>query len=262
MSGFLYWLPDGGMTVSLDELAAASVAYAFDGKATARTCDRGPDRNRGAVVVAGTNDDGKCGYYPDRQTWRQIPLQSVWVGMYRADPPAPADLARAEQVSGQWISDDRKQRWLAPIARKWYEMDDRIVWDHNLPRRLELADDGTWQPGSVKPRYERLWQLAMDYEGAANRALEAATEDTGTVRFRYDNMDELAVGAIQVNYRVGPAELAMLGVYDDQFRQRLIDVLLDNDTWQKWVQKKIAEQVNGGGDSSAGQPVESSTARP
>ena len=42
------------------------------------------------------------------------------------------------------------------------------------------------------------------------------------VDFRFDDIDELAIGALAVNYRVGPAELDVLGVYDVAARQQII----------------------------------------
>jgi len=248
MASFLYWIPGGGVTVPPEQIDEHGLAYAFDGGCTARTCDRGPDGQRGAVVVAGGNEDGKCGYWPSKQAWRQVAGRSAWVGMYNQNKPTPDDLIRQQQVTGVWIDADDGSRWLAPIARKWHVLDDQIVWDYNLPRRLTLNDDGLWVPGEVKPRYERIWQLAMDYEATATEAL-AKADSASVVRFRYDDMDLLAISALQVNYRIGPIELDMLGVYDDQLRQRIVDVLLDNDTWQDWIKKKV-DTLDTAGSSS------------
>jgi hypothetical protein len=79
--------------------------------------------------------------------------------------------------------------------------------------------------------------------------VSAASDEDGSVRFAFDGIDTLAIGALQVNYRVGPVEMDLLGIYDDGVRQQLIDVLLDNATWQKWVKKKLADVALAGGSS-------------
>jgi hypothetical protein len=133
------------------------------------------------------------------------------------------------------------------MARRWHEMNGQILWDYNLPRRMELTDEGLWVPGAVTARYGRLWTLAMAYEDAAQAALENAPDSDDSIRFAFEQIDELAVGALQVNYRVGPIELDCLQVYDMGFRQQVIDVLLDAKTWQTWVKKKLAEAAADGG---------------
>jgi hypothetical protein len=204
---------------------------------------------KGHVVCHGGNQDGKLGWWPDSQTWKKVPGCGVWCGMSTADRPTPDALARSEQVTGVELTLDDGNRWLAPKARRWIEIDDRLLWDHNLPRRMTLSDDGLWTPGAVKPRYERLWTLATAYEAAASEAVSAASDEDGSVRFAFDGIDTLAIGALQVNYRVGPVEMDLLGIYDDGVRQQLIDVLLDNATWQKWVKKKLADVALAGGSS-------------
>jgi hypothetical protein len=249
MSTFYYWLASDSQSTNsaklLERLRAEGLGYAVEDRITSRGCDRGPDGMKGVAVCHGGNQDGQLGYWADRQTWKKIPGSTVWCGMYTADPPRPDDLARAEQISGEWLALDDGHRWLAPKARRWLEIDDRLFWDYNLPRRMSLSEHGLWQPGNVKPKYVRLWQLATEYEAAASAALAQSVEDEGTVRFSFDEIDLLAISALQVNYRIGPVELDLLGIYDDASRQRIIDVLLDNATWAMWVKKKLADQAGG-----------------
>lgn len=249
MTTFYYWLPTERPATStsqvLSDLHAAGLSYATENRVTCRGSDKGPDGKRGVVVCHGGNPDGKLGWWPDSQTWKRVPSTDVWCGMFTDDRPTPDDLARGEQVTGEWLTFDDGRNWLAPKARRWREFGDHLLWEYNLPRCLELADDGTWQPGGVKPKYERLWRLATAYEQAVAEAFSEASEDDDHVRFTFDEIDSLAIGALQVNYRVNATELSMLGVYDLETRQRLIDVLLDNATWQRWVKKKLADQTGG-----------------
>lgn len=244
MSVFLYWIPNV-TSISVEQLRAHGLGYAFDDFRTPRGVDSGPDGMKGVVVCNGDNRDGGLGYWPGRQTWRKIPGKDAWCGCYTDDKPRPDDLARKHQVTGRWLRLDDGHKWLVPMARRWLELDDQLLWDYNLPRRLSLNETGEWALGDVKPQYEQLWKLAMAYEEAYQDAV-ANSDGDGTVRFRFDDIDKLGVGALQVNYRVSAVELDLLGVYDDAIRQQIIDVLMDNDTWLNWVKKKAAAAVQSG----------------
>jgi hypothetical protein len=159
--------------------------------------------------------------------------------MYTDSRPTPDDLARSQAIAGQWVRLDDGHMWLLPMARRWVEIDDRLLWDYNLPRRLTYDDAGQWVPGSVKPRYEQLWNMAIAYEQTAADAMANATEDI--VRFEFPAVDELAIGALQINYRVSAIECDMLGIYDDAARNRIISTLLDDDTRNAWLKKKLPE---------------------
>lgn len=252
MSTFYYWLPAErpytNSAAVLEALRAAGLGYAVEDRITPRTCE-GPDGQKGVVVCDGDDIEGRLGYWSAEQTWKRVPGSPAWCGRYTSDRPRPDDLARATQISGEWLLLDDGHRWLAPKARRWVEMDSKLLWDYNLPRCMTLNDDGVWEPGSVKPRYDRLWSLAMAYEQAAAEAVAASSDDDDSVRFAFPEIDSLAIGALQVNYRIGPVELDLLGIYDESVRQRIIDVLLDNATWQAWVKKKLAAPVPAGGNS-------------
>jgi hypothetical protein len=244
---FYYWLPNQSRVIKLPELLEAGLGYAVEDKFTARGNDSGPDGNQGVVVCHGDNRDGRLGYWPDKQVWKQIPGQDIWLGHYLEQRPKPKDLARAEQISGYWVRFDDGHQWLAPMARRWTELDDRLFWDYNLPRRYSLNDNAEWVPGDVKPKYERLWTLAMQYDDQLFDAVASAEEEPdGTLRFDFPEINTLAVMALQVNYRVGASELDMLGVYDESSRQLILDALLDNQTWMKWIKKKQAAAVQPG----------------
>lgn len=247
---FYYWVPDQRATIQREQLHAYGLSYAIEDRHTARGCDNGPDKRHGVVVCHGDNRNGKLGYFPELQQWKQIPSSDVWVGVYLDAKPRPDDLSRADQITGRWLTLDDGNRWLCPMARRWVEMDSRLLWDYNLPRRLTLNEEGVWLPGEVKPRYEKLWQLAMAYEDVAAKA--AANTDGDVVRFTFDDIDGLAIGALQVNYRVGPVELDLLGIYDDQARQAIVRVLLDADTREEWIKKKLREAGLDGQSLSAG----------
>ena len=247
MSTFAYFVSGARPGWSHDKLVSLGLGYALEDKHTARGCDNGPGGQNGIVVCHGTNSDGRLGYFPERQSWRKIPDTDLWCGCDNKEKPTPDDLARVQQITGQWQVLDDGHKWLLPTARRWVEMDDRLLWDYSLPRRLSLNDNGQWVPGEVKPRYERLWAMAMAYEQAAADAAANATGDV--VRFEFPELDELAITALQVNYRVGPVECDLLGIYDDAARSRIVAVLLDDDTRNSWIKKKLPELARDGGNS-------------
>lgn len=256
MTAFIYYI-SGVSRVTPTLLRDWGLGYAFDDRCTPREVLRGPDGGHGCAVA-----DERCvpiskvGYFPDRQTWRKSHLTAepaIWVGMYTEDRPTPDVLARGDLLDGVWLELDDGHRWLAPRARRWEEFGEQLLWICNLPQRLSLSEDGLWTLGDVKPRYARLWNLALAYEQAFAAAVAATTEaDGGVVRFQFDAIDELAIGALQVNYRVGPAELDLLGVYDLEARQQIIDALLDQATWSGWVKKKLAAAALAGSNSCSG----------
>lgn len=255
MTGFLYWLPDGGVTVTRDDIKRLKLTYAIDVPVTPHTATKGPDGRRGCTFVVGDNRDGRCGYYPERQQqWRQLPDSEVWCGMYQQYRPTPTDLQRNAVLPGMLVRDDSDNEWLVPTARRWQEVDSELFYDCNLPRRLSYADEGVWLAGDVKPRYQRLWELVKAYDAAVQAALLSHADDyTGPVQFTFNEIDEFAIAALQVNYRVGPVELDLLGCYDIELRQQIIDAVLDTATFTQWVQKKTHEPASGGSSSHSGQ---------
>ena len=226
MSSFYYWIPNGKPSIALPELLQLGLGYALEGGHTARGCDSGPDKQRGAVVCQGANKDGRLGYFPEKQTWKQIPGKDVWCGYYTEAMPTPEELARDEPIPGVWIELDGGGKWQAPIARKRFEDDGELFWSYNVPRRLTLDEGGEWVPGEVKPRYQRLWADAERTEQAVIDGAEV------------DDLDAIAIRALQINYRVSAIELDLLGIYDESLRVRLVHTLIDLDTWLAWVKKK------------------------
>ena len=248
MSEFYYWLSEA-RSAPLDALRSAGLGYAVEQQRTARSCDSGPDGKPGIVVCHGGNQNGRLGYYPERQQWRRVPGRELWCGYYTESRPTPETLARKSQITGEWLTLDDGHQWLIPKARRWVELDEELLWDYNLPRRMSLTDDGQWTPGDVKPQYERLWTMAQAYEQAVQDAFAAASDDTAEVRFVFQEINELAVGALQVNYRVSAVELDLLGIYDNEVRDAIIRVLLDTDTRDAWIKKKLAAMAPSGESS-------------
>jgi hypothetical protein len=243
MSCFYYWLPAAKQPTNsaaiIKSLRESGLGYAIDSRITSRTSDRGPDGQRGVVVCAGDNVEGRLGWWPDEQTWKRIPGTELWCGMFTADRPKPDDLARTELVTGEWLTFDDGSTWMVPKARRWVEHEGKLLWVMNLPQCLTLDEDGQWVQGGIKAKYQRLWELATAYESTA--------DTDGVYRFTLSQLNELAISTLQVNYRIGPVEIDLLGVFDETIRHRIIDVLLDVATVVEWSKKN--EQALAGGSS-------------
>lgn len=251
VAGFLYYLPGRGPDIKLADVRALGLGYAFDEQLTPRQCLRGPDNGSGVIIAA---SDQRVGYYQGQQDWRPIPHSSAWIGLYRDERPAPADLARTELLDGLWIKCDDGHSWLVPKARRWEEFDGECYSVCGLPQRLSLTAEGQWQLGAVKSRYEQLWRWVCAYEQAFAEAVQAH-HDGDVVRFTFDAINDMAIAALQANYRVAAIELDLLGIYDLQARERIVDALLDVATWRAWVKKKCAALARNGSPSvSGGEP--------
>lgn len=240
MSQFYYYIPTQQRKLSLEACNEAGVGYALEGSKTDRGCSKGPDGQQGVVVCYGDNRDGKLGYFQDQQTWKQVPGKQVWCGVYTDALPTPADLARQDQISGMWVAAGDGSQWLAPTARRYAEEDNTLVWTHNLPRQLTLNEHGDWQPGGVLPQYQRLWEMCVQCEDAL---FGQSDQDINT--------NDVAVSALQTNYRVSAVELDLIGVFTEAFRDHIVKALTDLPTWLDWAKKNaMVNQVESDGDNS------------
>ncbi|MGA2032853.1 MAG: hypothetical protein ABSG68_11385 [Thermoguttaceae bacterium] len=284
----LYFIPAASSSISLAELRRAGLGYAFESaELVKRAVTRGPGGAPGQIVAAGCA--GEVGYFPERQTWRKIPWgvdrgacansphaarptphdppASPWVGYFTAAAPTPDWLARAKQLSGHEVTLLDGNRWLAPIARGWTEEDGELRWFHTLPRRCDLDEEGRWTQDRVLDRYRPLWDLALRWDEARMAALRSPESrvqspepepgaDVLQVRFDFEDILAAAVAALQANYRIGPTEVALLGLLTQELAVDVLDALADFPTRLDWLKKKLPPAAT---DSSSPGP-EGSTA--
>lgn len=241
MTAFCYWIPNARTSIKLPEINSLGLGYALENQFTARGCTNGPDDTNGIVLCHGSNADGRLGYHEERQLWKQIPGSTVWCGHYHDELPTPEELLRKDTISGEQVVDDRGESWIAPIARKRVEENGELLWSYNVPRSLSLDESGQWIPGDVKPRYKRLWEDALLCERVMIDQEEIEVD-----------IDDMAVRALQINYRVSAIELDMLGIYDETFRGAVVGALIDLQTLLGWLKKKTDERDTDGGSSVSG----------
>lgn len=242
---FIYYWPN---PFDLDAVKSV-LEYAFDRGTSAcrREVSHGPsDQGPGTLLCDEGADKNRLRIDLENQYWRRIPNSPAWVGMYRCDKLSPSALQRRDLVDGLPVELADGTRWQVAFARRFAEIDGGDITAYcPLPRTLELDDAGKWRPTKVAPRFRRLAELAERFWRASVDASLNADDGSETVRFNFDAIDDLAIGGIQANYRIGSAELAFFDAYDFEVRQRLVAAIMDDATLRAWSQKKTGAATDG-----------------
>lgn len=212
MAGLLYYVPDR-RAIGIDVVKELGLGYAMDrGGPQHAGMQPGPDTGSG-VVFSFADPDGKSPslHAAGGATWEQVPGSPVWIGFDPEDPPRPDDLARAEQRDGHAVRLGDGNDWLVPVARA-------VDGTSPLPRRLRW-DGETWAPGDVLQQYTDLF-------GEACRIWDtviAGDADSRTLSVECG----IAVMALAINYRLGPAEVSLLGLFDTVNEAEIVLALID-----------------------------------
>jgi len=257
MSGLLYFIPQR-KHVELGQVAELGLAYAFEDDCTPRGVERGPDDCAGVVLADSTRVQPRNhGYWTDHrrsaQEWLKIPGNpaGAWVGRTLDEPLRPADVARNKQLDGHLVDLADGQQWLAPVARGLAEMDGELVAYTALPRLTGVDDEGQWIQGELVRRYARLWEVAAAWWDAI---MGAEQTEEGTLEFDFAGRNDAAVVVLATNYRLQKAEIALLGLFDQNSAAELLWAAVDWPTMKEWTAKKKAEQTEAApkGESAAG----------
>lgn len=185
---------------------------------------------------------------PSKQRWTRLHVPNapadappIFVGRWLDDTLQPGRLQRAAMQPGHPVALADGTQWTAAIARG-FDAANAATYTP-LPRALSYdAATGKWMPGPVAREYTRFLELALSYVEAADAAALS-----GADTFPFPDVDELAVGALTVNYRIGPAELSLFdGVYDVATRDALVLAALDMPTLRPWIESKKKELAGGG----------------
>lgn len=223
------------------------LAYVVDKGATLhrREVLQGPEGSgAGWVIAVGEQSADAVGYYPERQTWAAMPSDPAGPKMFvgRANDAVldPSKLARATMLEGHPVELGDGSRWVAAIARGF----DAEASAFYTPLPKSLVYDPTsnrWKPKTVAKEYRRFLELAIEYADALDAAIASEQK-----YFDFEAIDELAIAALQANYRIGPAELSLFDdVYTVPARDSLVSVALDFPTINRWMQKKTESAAVG-----------------
>lgn len=187
-----------------------------------------------AAVAKGC--EGRPMYQPAEQTWRAGPKRGdgiAWhVGYWNDSKPTERSLRRTKVIAGNTATLRDKVPWHVPIA---YADSGMIT----LPKVLDLVDlpDGTqdWR-GKAAPEYDEISRIAA---ATAETLLGMYSGQIKTVKF--GPLMATVVAALQINYRIGPVELAMLGLVGDAEAFAVAEALCDWGTFRKIVEEELVK---------------------
>lgn len=199
----------------------AELRYAFEAGVACRAVNNGPSGQAGSVFAS--SDVERVGYFPDDQTWRQLPKSKCWVGYNNDAVPSANDLKRRQMLDGHLV-DLGGQEWLVPVARSWT---DELRWTVNLPQSVQINTAGEWEFSGVVPRYRRLWEIGERWFDDAIKYGKKNSEGFLDAAMSVPEAFDLACEALAFNYRVGPAELSMLGVLESGSFVDILNALID-----------------------------------
>lgn len=195
------------------------LAYAFaDAAVKCRQVTGGPG-DGGAGVLFTLNQRDKLDL--DQQTWRRIPGGKAWCGHWNDERPTADSLLRPKALQGHTIELGDGCEWHVPIART---VDDNLSGAMLLPRKIVTNDEGEWIYGEVIERCRRLWQIAEIWWDHVCGGQIVGGEVSGVDPQAVHSMASEVLG---FNYRVGPAELSMLGVWETGLAGQVLDLLCD-----------------------------------
>lgn len=232
---FLYFTSNG-------DVPPAELDYALErGRVTVRQVSAGPDGRPGKVMCDVGFD--RCGYYEDQQDWRQIPGTSHWLGVFRDAVPGPEQLRRDKMLAGHQVMLGDGNTWTVPVARAMVDDDGDARWIVALPRVVDVDDAGRWVYGAVLPRYRKLWEIGQVWW---DHVVAGVVDDSGHViadvrdpQWAYTAATEV----LQANYRIGPAELGMMGAYHTDSFAEVLNAVIDYPRLLELLEKKKQNQA-------------------
>lgn len=248
MAGLLYYLPNEPRGIRIERIHELGLGYAFEDRRTPCGCQHGPDGGSGVVIA-----DERCvpshlvGYFPERQQWLKIPGMVAYVGFYPADRPKPADLARTQQLRGHLVKLRDGQEYEIPVARALSEDNGELLHYCRLPAGTSIDEQGNWIRGALAPAEARLWEIAERFYLAFSTQFrtpadeeEQPAEAPTTITLDFAGENDAALAALAHNYRVGKAEVALLGLFDNQAIGGILQALIDWPTFIEFLKKKLA----------------------
>lgn len=236
MAGFLYFVPNcqcPGRPV--EALKSAGLGYVVeDGDSwEARPVQNGPAGNTPGVVIGRSPD--KVGYYPDQQSWRAIPKTEAMLGWQTNALPTPEELARPTLLIGQDIKLGDGRHWRAPIVFEAPQIGENDKFRLMLPRRLDLNADGEYVRTGVAAGREAAYAAAEWWLNDVMLRERAAGElplfDVGEALAAAETL-------LATNYRIGRVEIVTLGLLDEEYMQRVLEVAIDSAAFWTYLRKK------------------------
>lgn len=196
--------------------------------------ERGPDGGKGMLVVhAPPLSNGSCSrYVPDSQQWWDIKPHGYWLGIVKDSPPTEPDLKREEIYEDYRIKLADGHDWaimaIRPFGGRLGEM----------PRVGYLGDDFTWR-----------WRPDARFDKLIQRFSEVWDKRPDL----HNEWAELAVEALQVNYRVDKYLIMCCELLGAANCYRVVALAMDEPVVTEWLEsKKKEEQLSADSSTNAG----------
>jgi len=241
----LFYYYRGRKTMPVEVSRELGLGYAAP-DAGGPSCAEGPGPEGSAGVVFTFGDAPLK--VPKDAVWRPVPghddeggKPTLWVGFDPNDRPGPAELGRPRQFPGYAVELGDGQRWLVPVVRN-YE------GETDFPKVSDW-DGKAWTHDKVRERYRELFDTATGFWDELKAMMTGAEDPDKQYTVNLDDKIGFAVSALAVNYRLGPAELALLKLFDSQVEGEVLLCALD---WPGYLEMASKKEEAAGPSSSPG----------
>lgn len=167
----------------------------------------GPEGNGVLVGIGGQPAE----YAPDRQEWQQG--NGFWVGMEKTFRPGAQDLVREWNIVGYQIRLADGAEWIVPLLRRWNR--ERCEHVSALPKCIRPVNGRMREV--VVPRYEA-------HDAIAENIWQSFMQEKS---FTLDEIFANCANLLAVNYRVGPEEIALLGLLEKETALAAMGLAID-----------------------------------
>lgn len=219
---FLYFIPNKNGAAGDADLRRLGLDYVVGATGPESVMvQAGPGGLSGQLLVPPWTPEVPAKFVADRQIWRKRADGAVWIGLQKDHGPAPQVLQRAQLHVGQTVRLADGNDWAIPRAVAFLE--DRPM---TLPAVIDL-DDNDRPTARVHPRYQQFCEQAYAFfEHWSGRGEQ----------LKQDQLLEIAVAALNVNYRIGRIEaVALLKLLDSESLSRLLRAVIDADALEQHV---------------------------
>jgi len=270
MAGFLYYIPGGDQSISIERLGELGLGHAFEkagGVTVSGVRNNGPDGGAGVIVADPRRvPDARVGCYRDQQTWERY-AGDYCLGFYTKERPGPHDLARPKALGGRPVELADGNPWLVPVVQMWSDDEQDEGFRCALPSRLELDwTTGKWEPTGVAPAYREVLDGCLRWWDQRQKALFGAADAQGEdldddeviqaeVEISFSEAADLAVQLLSLNYAIGRAEVSMLGLFDTERVRQILDAAVDVDFFLESLKKKVRASIDEASSSADGPQV-------
>lgn len=174
-------------------------------------CRNGP-KDHGVIVAMGTEPGS---YNPDLQVWQDC--GKYWCGFESGRKPGPDNLLRTVGIDGYHLTLGDGNKWRVPMLKRWRRNEGHVS---ELPKKLRrvITPEGRYTVKmAVAPEHE-----ALDNIGQMIR--DAFAAEAG---WSFDDLYATAAALLSTNYSIGPEEIGLLGLFDQEIALKMLGLAID-----------------------------------